>query len=44
MEHEEDRPIEDDQPEVAEAEGLGFPDNFFKIFGFARVKELQEEG
>ena len=44
MEHEEDRPIEDDQPEVAEDAGLGFPSNYFKIFGFERVKKLQEEG
>ena len=42
--HEEDRPIEDDKPKVAEDEGLGFPSNYFKIFGFERVKELQEEG
>ena len=44
MPNEEDRPIEDDQPEVAEDEGLGFPSNYFKVFGFERVKKLQEEG
>lgn len=44
MPNEEDRPIEDDQPKVEKDEGLGFPRNYFKIFGFERVKELQEEG
>jgi len=39
--NEENRPIEADQPKIETNEG--FPDNYFKIFGFERVKELQEE-
>jgi len=41
MPNEEDRPIEADQPKIETNEG--FPDNYFKIFGFERVKKLQEE-